>query len=216
MGWAIKNFTATTPAGRGEVFITTKIPSSRSAAEAEANIRYNLGQLMVEYVDLLLIHTPSPNASQNAVTWAAMQSALRQNLTRAIGLSNFNQDQIEALLDATSTSITPAVNQCLLHVGVHNDNEIAFCKSKGITYQSYSALGHPNGGGQAVYDLPVVTKIAAKRNLTGAQVGLRWLVQSGHPFVTASGQVQYDREDLDLFSFELTSDEMSALTAFRE
>lgn len=67
-----------------------------------------------------------------------------------------------------------------------------------------------------MYSLPLVLSIAKTHNVSGAQVGLRWLVQLGHPFVTASGLSSYDAEDLDLFSFSLTASEMSALSALKE
>ena len=79
-----------------------------------------------------------------------------------------------------------------------------------------SISGHPNGHGAAVYDLPLVKQIASAHNVSGAQVGLKWIVQQGHTFVTASGESAYDVEDLDLWSFTLNATEMAALSAFTE
>lgn len=78
--------------------------------------------------------------------------------------------------------------------------------------EAYSPLGHPNGGGKPVYEIPEVVKIANAHNVSGAQVAFRWLVQQRFPFVTASGTTEYDVEDLDLFSFSLTAAEMASLT----
>ena len=218
MGLAIKNFTAATRTPRSAIFVTTKIPCGSSGGAVRDLIQYDLDQLMLPFVDLILIHTPgtckTPGDLQT--TWQGMQAAQKAKLTRAIGLSNFGADQITAILSNPATTIRPAVNQCLLHVGHHDDQTINFCTQHGIAYQAYSALGHPNGGGKAVYDLPLVLSIAKAHNVTGAQVGLRWLVQQGHPFVTASGVTAYDSEDLDVFAFNLTAAEMKALTALKE
>ena len=81
--------------------------------------------------------------------------------------------------------------------------------------QAYSPLGHPNGGGKAVFELPEVLKIARAHGKSGAQIALRYIVQLGYPFVTASGLSNYDVQDLDLFSWQLTDAEMATLNAVR-
>jgi diketogulonate reductase-like aldo/keto reductase len=171
-------------------------------------------------VDLLLIHHPnSPTCNstdQISLTWEAMQGALAQGLTRSIGVSNFKTSDLTALAAAPTTKITPAVNQILLHVGVVDTVTIAYCEERGIVVMAYSPLGHPDGGGQPVYELPAVLKIATAHNVTGAQVALKWSVQHGYPYVTASPTLEYDREDLDLFRFNLTAAEMATLDAIHE
>ena len=143
MGLAIHNFTSVTGTARSEIFVTTKIPCGTNSSGVAAMIKYDLDQLMLSYVDLLIIHTPATckTSADTQVTWEGMQAALAANLTRAIGLSNFKPTQIDALLANAGTKIVPAVNQCGLHVGYHDDATISYCAKHGITYQSYSALG---------------------------------------------------------------------------
>ena len=140
-----------------------------------------------------------------------MESALSANMTAAIGVSNFLAPQLEALANAPGVKQTPAVNQIGLHVGAVDNVTIAYCTKVGILPMAYSPLGHPNGGGKPVYDMPVVLTIAKAHAVSGAQVALRWLEQSGWPFVTASGDASYDYEDLALFNWSLTSAEMRTL-----
>eukprot|EP00041_Stephanoeca_diplocostata_P035336 m.1241927 g.1241927 ORF g.1241927 m.1241927 type:complete len:174 (-) comp24681_c0_seq31:503-1024(-) len=170
---------------------------------------------MLPQVDLLLIHHPtSPlcnSSDQIALTWAAMQDALAKNLSRAIGVSNFKRTDLDALMAATTTTVTPAVNQIMLHIDSVDKDTIAWCLAHGVTVEAYSPLGHPDSGGAPVYNLTKVVQIAKAHKVTGAQVALRWLVQQGFPFVTASGTTEYNKEDLDVFSFELTDTEMDTL-----
>jgi len=203
---------------RDQIFVTTKIPCGATPNEVTALIQYDLTQLMLKQVDLLLIHHPTRPAcnstQQITVTWLAMEAALAQGLTRSIGVSNFKPADLDALLAAPTTRVTPAVNQILLHIGAVDTDTISYCNGKGINVMAYSPLGHPDGGGQPVYDLPAVQKVAAAHNVTGAQVALKWVVQHGWPFVTASPTLQYDREDLAVTTLRnLTAAEMATLDA---
>jgi 2,5-diketo-D-gluconate reductase A len=191
---------------RSELFITTKIPVGANASAVEATIEYDLAQLMVSQVDLLLIHTPGKSAADIATTWATMEAALAAKKTRAIGVSNFVTSTLEALLK--TANVVPAVNQISFSIGKVDSATIAYCKSKAITIEAYSPLGHT---GAPVLKLPAVTKIAAAHNKSAAAVALRYIVQSGHSFVTASGESAYDKEDLALFDWSLTTSEMATL-----
>jgi diketogulonate reductase-like aldo/keto reductase len=92
-------------------------------------------------------------------------------------------------------------------VGEHDDATIAFCRTHGIQYEAYSPLR----GGEMT--LPAVTAVAAAHNKSGAQVVLRWIVQQGHLLATSADNAQYDKEDLDLFTWNLTDVEMARLSA---
>ena len=183
MGLAIKNFTAATRTPRSAIFVTTKIPCGSSGGAVRDLIQYDLDQLMLPFVDLILIHTPgtckTPGDLQT--TWQGMQAAQKAKLTRAIGLSNFGADQITAILSNPATTIRPAVNQCLLHVGHHDDQTINFCTQHGIAYQAYSALGHPNGGGKAVYDLPLCCPSPRRTTSRGRRSGSGGWCSRGTP-----------------------------------
>ena len=89
--------------------------------------------------DLLLLHHPCATEADTAKAYRALEKALSANLTRSIGVSNLNASQLAGLLSASS--VVPAVNQAALHVGLHDDVTINFCRERGITYQAYSPLG---------------------------------------------------------------------------
>eukprot|EP01065_Artemidia_motanka_P044281 TRINITY_DN627_c0_g1_i6.p4 TRINITY_DN627_c0_g1~~TRINITY_DN627_c0_g1_i6.p4 ORF type:complete len:129 (+),score=47.63 TRINITY_DN627_c0_g1_i6:794-1180(+) len=117
-----------------------------------------------------------------------------------------------------TATVLPSVNQCSLSVSFHDDETIAFCRSKGITYQSFSPLcGGGNGSScpyGSVLKIPQVIQIAASHNVSAAQVGLKWIIQQGLPLTTAIWREDYMLEDLDLWSWgNLTDAEMKTLSA---
>ena len=115
----------------------------------------------------------------------------------------------------TNTSIVPAVNQAQMYVGLHDDAAIARCKQLGITYESYSPLG-PYHQPKPVLNDKTVARIAKTHNRSAAEVGMRWIVQAGHPLVTASASAEYDAEDVSgVFQFNLTASEMTQLAAVK-
>ena len=138
--------------------------------------------------------------------------ALTQNLTRAIGVSNFQTRQLEAVV-ATAT-VVPAVNQMQMYVGCStawcatNNATVATGKKHGITFQAYSPLGHGK-----VLGNPTVKRIAQSRNVSAGQVAFAWIVQQGHAFVTSSNKEEYDREDLAATAIKLSDSEMRQLNA---
>merc|ERR1712194_461431 len=176
---------ASSNSSRDSLFVTTKIPCSNYAT-ATKHIQSNLQQLGFKRVDLTLIHflTPFCGASE---TWRALEEP-------------------------------PVLNQCSLSVSHHDDETIAYCKSIGIVYMAYSPLcGGHNGSScthGSVLRIPEVNQIAAAHNVSAAQVGLKWVVQQGHPLACATSKLKYAREDLDLWSWgNLTHDEMAKLSA---
>ena len=199
---------------RSEIFVTTKIFCAGNTSGAVAAIDSDLKQLGLESVDLVLIHRPNPypghpeqcqDAEKRAATWKGLELALKAGKTRAIGVSNFNASELAALLE--TAEVTPAVNQCQMSVGSHDDATIAFCRAHAITYEAYSPL---RGGEMSK---PAVKQIAASHGKSGAQVILRWIVQQGHVLATSADNAEYDQEDMDLFSWSLTASDMATLTA---
>jgi 2,5-diketo-D-gluconate reductase A len=139
--------------------------------------------------------------------WAGLVQAKQLGLARAIGVSHYTQQQLEAIM-ASAPHSPPAVNQCQLSVGSHDDATIAFCKAKGITYESFSPLRSVN-----LAD-PTLVDIAKVHGVSSAQVALRWVTQLGCPLATSPGlNPEYANEDLGIGGFTLTSDEMSTISA---
>jgi len=208
MGAAVRN----TAVARGDIFLTTKIPCAGNASGALDYVRTDLQQLGLEYADLILIHTPKACKTHAEIqaTWEGLEKAMALNLTRAIGVSNFLTEHLDAVLSTAKT--TPSVNQACMRVGVVDDETIAYCAAHNIVYQGYSPLGHgTNTTAPPVLLLPEVKAIAKAHNRSGAQVAFRFLTQQGHPLVTASGSESYDLEDLDSVDFNLTAEELTTL-----
>jgi diketogulonate reductase-like aldo/keto reductase len=109
--------------------------------QVQSLIAYDLEQLLMPKVDLLLIHTPATcnSTDQITLTWKAMQAALKANMTAAIGVSNFLPAQLQALASAQGVTVTPAVNQIGLHVGSVDTATLAYCKKAGIMYSARSS-----------------------------------------------------------------------------
>lgn len=201
-------------AAAAKAFITTKIPCT-GYARAKANIATNLRQLKVKAVDLTLIHIPYGLLCNIKATWRALVEAKTAGQTRAIGVSNFGIDQLKQL------EPKPSLNQCSLSVVHHDDATIQYCQDNGIVYEAYSPLcGGANGsscsemGGKSVLRVPEVQQIAQAHRVSPAQIGLKWIVQQGHPLACASWREDYMKEDLDLWSWgNLTEGEMNTLSA---
>ena len=140
-----------------------------------------------------------------AATWQGLEQALAEGKTKAIGVSNMNHTDLALLLQ--TAKVVPAVNQCELSIGAHDDATIAFCQAHNIQYEAYSPLK------AGEMKLPAVTAIAAAHGKSGAQVVLRWIVQQGHLLATSADNAGYDKEDLDLFSWSLTDADMATLSA---
>ena len=195
---------------RSDVFITTKIPCKRSREEALAAVKEDLSELNMTSVDLMLIHFPCERfglpGEGNKESFLALQDALAQNLTRAIGVSNFDEKQLQALLDLGGAP--PAVNQCAMSVGNHDDKTIAFCQGNNIVYEAYSPLRDVNLSDTRLASIADAHKVAT------AQVALKWILQQNCTVATSPGSnEQYAKEDLSLDAFTLTDDEMAQLSA---
>lgn len=191
---------------RSEIFITTKIPCGEGTAEgATKSIHDDLSQLGLPSVDLMLIHFPCRRTDQTKAVWGALQKAHAAGLTRAIGVSNFEKADLDAALSLGG--VPPAVNQCAMAIGSHDDGTIAYGKAHNVTYEAYSPLRH--------VDLkdPRITSIAAAHQVTTAQIALKWIWQQDVLIATSPGEnADYIKEDLTLGSFTLAEDEMAALS----
>ncbi len=207
---------------REDVFILSKVPAgfgnvSDCYPDPEIVLRYareNLAQLGTDYLDVLLLHAPcdigrnpcpDPVASDQAL-WRGAEEALRLNLTRAIGVSNYKVKHLTQLKANSST--VPALNQCKMSIANgHDDETIAYCGEAGIVYESFGALkGCPFSDAETA-------KIAASHNKSVAQVCIRWALQAGGTIATGTGSnattaPDYARENLDVFDFALDDADM--------
>lgn len=213
-----------------DLFITTKIPCTGDSDSALAHVRADLQQLNRTQVDLVLIHGTGavppfapgdPQYSKNCSslaqiqgTYAGLERALELKLARAIGVSNFQIPHLSAIAESAKHG-PPSVNQMRQYVGYHTmDQTWKYCRMHGITWMAYSPLG-PIGHAKPVLVDKTVLQIAHAHNVSAAQVAFAWLAQSNASLTTASDDANYDVEDLDIGSFNLSADEIKVLNQLR-
>jgi D-xylose reductase len=151
-------------------------------------------------------------------TWQAMEDLVRAGLVRKIGVCNFNCALLRDLL--ASASIRPAVLQVELHPYLTQEKLVRFCRGEGIAVTAFSPLGAPSyvplgmaTPADSVLDQPVVAEAARRHGRSPAQVVLRWGVQRGTAVIPKTSRVERLAENLALFDFELTADEMRSIAA---
>lgn len=189
---------------REEIFITSKLPGCFAAA---ASVDADLKQLNVDYIDLMLIHSPIGLSCPN--TWKVLEDYVAQGKLKSIGVSNFNVKQLQKVMDKATIPI--AVNQIEYNVFSHDEEIIKFCDANNITVEAFSPLSGANGA-QSVFKDETLKGIAGAHNVSAAQVALRWIVQRGHTLAVLSSSTKHQANDADLWSFELTDDEVDTLT----
>jgi diketogulonate reductase-like aldo/keto reductase len=193
---------------RDEVAIATKIPGrSHAKDDALQSLRESAERLRVDRLDVALIHWPNPSRDLYPEAWQALVQAQREGLVRTIGVSNFTQAHLRRVID--ETGVTPAVNQIELHPYFPQEQMRAVDEELGIRTQAWS----PMGKRQAPFDEPPVADAAANHGVTPGQVILRWHVQLGSLPLPKSATPERQRQNLDVFGFELSDDEMAAITA---
>jgi len=192
---------------REDLFITTKLWNSDQGRQSAMDaFDLSLEKLQLDYVDLYLIHWPSPKRGLALESWEALQEIAESGRARAIGVSNFKPHHLEPLL--ATASVIPAVNQIEFHPNFQQRATAEFGETHGIVTESWSPLGQ----GSMVSD-PAATAIAEKHGKTLAQVILRWHLQLGHVVIPKSNRKERMAENFDLFDFELTAEEQATITA---
>ena len=193
---------------RDELFVTTKLWNADQGYDATlAAFDTSLAKLGLDYVDLYLIHWPTPARDRYLDTWRAFEKLLADGRTRAIGVSNFQPAHLRRLLD--ETGVVPAVNQVELHPRLQQPELRAFHAEHGIATEAWSPLAQ---GGELLAD-PALVTLAERYGRTPAQVVLRWHLQLGNVVIPKSATPARIRENLDLFGFTLTDADLTAICA---
>lgn len=192
---------------RDQVFLTTKLRNGDqgydSALKAFENSRSELG---VDVVDLYLIHWPLPSKGLASETWRALEKLLNDGAVRAIGVSNFMPEHLDALLKSAET--VPAVNQFELHPTYQQRDLQQAADEAGLAVEAYA----PIGKGEDLNEDAVVA-VAEAHGVTPAQAVVRWHVQSDRIVIPKSATPARIASNFDVFGFELSDDEMAALDA---
>ncbi|MEQ6900811.1 aldo/keto reductase [Nocardioides sp. YIM 152588] len=192
---------------RDEVWLTSKIPGRHHGYDdAIASTKESLQRLGVDHLDLHLIHWPNPSVDRYAEAWRALVDLRQQGLVRSIGVSNFTEAHLDRII--AETGVTPAVNQIELHPYFPQVAMRAANEARGIQTESWS----PMGKRQAPFTEPAVADAAAAHGVTPGQVILRWQLQIGSLPIPKSATPSRQRENLDVFGFELSTDEVEAIT----
>ncbi|MDP4157424.1 MAG: aldo/keto reductase [Bacillota bacterium] len=199
--------------GREELFITTKVAAEAKTYDAVTkSIDESLAKLGLDYIDLLIIHSPQPwmefreenrYFEENKEVWKSLEDAYKKGKVKAIGLSNFLQDDVENIL--ASCQIKPMVNQILAHVSNTPLKLIEFCQKHDILLEAYSPIAHG-----AVLENAEVKVIADKYGVSVAQLCLRYDIQLGLVVIPKTANLDHMRNNLAL-DFAISDEDMETL-----
>ena len=196
---------------RDEVQVTSKLPGRHHGYDdALASVHGSLERLGLDYLDLHLIHWPNPSVGQYVEAWRALVDLREQGLVRSIGVSNFTEAHLAHIID--ETGVTPSVNQIELHPRFPQQDMRAVHERLDIRTEAWS----PMGKRQAPLDEPAVTQAADRAGVTPGQVILRWHVQLGSLPIPKSSSPERQQQNLDIFGFELTEEELEAISALAD
>ncbi|XP_045771648.1 aldo-keto reductase AKR2E4-like isoform X1 [Maniola jurtina] len=224
VGLGVRDYLRDNNADRRDVYITTKLwNDSHERSEVIPALKKSLQELQMDYVDLYLMHYPMAYTKDGQIsdtdyleTWKGMEDAKDQNLTRSIGVSNFNITQIQRLWD--NCRIKPAVNQIEVNPTITQDELINWSKEHGVVIMAYtpfgSILGRKSDAPPPRADHPYLVSLANKYNKTVPQILLRYLLDRHLVAVPKSTNKDRIRQNVDIADFSLTSAEVDELSKF--
>lgn len=189
---------------RKELFLVTKV-NFKSYENAEQTVRQSLENLNTDYIDLLLLHWPFANYY---AAWRSLEKLYADGKIRAIGVSNFEPDQLLDLI--AYNEVIPAVNQIETNLYCQRRTERSWMDKKQVAHMAYAPLGQ--GSRNSMFEEPAVLTLAEKYGKTPAQIMLRFLIQQNIAVIPKSTRPEHIRENFDLFDFSLTADEMLKLS----
>lgn len=193
---------------RKELFITTKVAEpNQDFKKTILSVKDSLHKLKLDYVNLLLIHWPIERAFFD--TWAALEELKKQGLTHSIGVSNYQIIHLQYL--ATQAHEMPVINQVERHPRLNQKPLIEYDRQHGIITQAWSPLGRGT-----ILTNPILEKIAKKHGKSPAQIVLRWHLQSGVAFIPKSVHEARIKQNIDIYNFSLTAEEMAAIDGLND
>ncbi|WP_164234024.1 aldo/keto reductase [Microbacterium hydrocarbonoxydans] len=190
---------------RDDLFVTSKVWVSDHGFDSTLRAYDEaLDRLGLDWLDLYLIHWPTPERGTYPETWRALERLYAEGRVGAIGVSNFEPEHLERI--ATESGIVPAVNQVELHPALQNRAVVAANSARGIVTEAWSPLAQG-----AVLGEQSVADIAARHGKTPAQIVLRWHLQQGRVVIPKSVTPARIAENIDVFDFELAAEELAAI-----
>ena len=199
---------------RKELFITTKVAAEyKDYNSAKKSIDESLKRLDLDYIDLMIIHSPQPwrefrvtennYFKENKEVWRALEDAYNEGKLRAIGVSNFHVYDLENILE--DCKVKPMVNQVLAHIGQTPFDIVDFCKKENILVEAYSPIAHGEAN-----RIPEVLEMAKKYNKSFAQICLKYCLNLGMIILPKANTKEHLQNNIDL-SFEISNEDMEIL-----
>ena len=209
VGRALVNAGYATGERRRELWVTTKLRDSEQGYDSALKaFDRQIGLLQLEYVDMYMIHWPTPFDWRSGETWKAFVRLREEGRVRTLGVCNFLPEHLERLHEETGE--WPTVNQIELHPTWQQREITAFCREHGIAVEAYSPMAR---GADLNAGSGTIERIAAAHGVSPAQVILRWHIENGTIIIPKSVHAERQRENLDLFGFALTEEEHAAIDA---
>ncbi|MGY0488274.1 aldo/keto reductase [Streptomyces sp. WG-D5] len=202
---------------REQLFVSTKLAAEiKDYDEAVASIDESLKKLGLEYIDLMLIHSPQPwddfrggeYAEGNRAAWRALEEAHQAGRIRSIGVSNFQQQDLENILQGAN--VVPHVNQLLVHAGNTPSELLDYCEGKQILVEAYSPIAHG-----AILENAEVRAMAEKYGVSVPQLCIRYTLQLGTVSLPKTANPDHMRSNADV-DFEISAADMDALRGLRD
>ncbi|MEY8292151.1 aldo/keto reductase [Carnobacteriaceae bacterium 52-44] len=194
---------------RDELIVSSKLPGKYHDFESALTIiEEQLARTGLDYFDKYLIHWPNPDDGKYVEAWKALIQAQKLGMVRTIGVSNFLEHHLEKIID--ETDVIPATNQIEIQPYFHNKENVEANEKFGIVTEAWSPLGRDINDAK---QHPDIVEIGEKYNKSAPQVIVRWLYQRDIVPIVRSGDPVHQRDNLDIFDFELTDDEMDKIFA---
>lgn len=198
---------------RNDLFVVSKVAAEHKTYELAAqSINQTLHKMKSDHLDMMIIHSPQPWAEwrgkkryfeENIEVWRALEDAYRDGKLRAIGVSNFLEDDLDNIL--SHCGVKPAVNQVLAHIGNMPFDLINKCQKEGIAVEAYSPIAH----GEALKN-PTIAKIAQNYGVSAAQLCIKYVLQHGLIALPKASTLEHIKQNAEL-NFDISASDMSAL-----
>lgn len=209
VGRALRNAGFTQGEHRKNLWVTTKLRDSEQGYDsARKAFDRQLGLLQLDYVDMYMLHWPTPFNWRSGETWKAFTEFRAENRVRTLGVCNFLPEHLARLHEETGEY--PAVNQIELHPTWQQREVVEYCKAHGIAVEAYSPMAR---GADLNAGNGMIERIAAAHGVTSAQVILRWHIENETIIIPKSAHAERQKQNLDLFGFVLTPEEHAAIDA---